>query len=69
MNRPIFSPEVIRLFWGLMSEDMQATYEDASAALRVAAIRATDEILIALENKHEHENAGTIGTVPPVGAA
>jgi len=63
MSRPIFSPEVIRLYWGLMSEDMQATYEDASAALRVAAIRATDEILIALEDQHERENAGTSSPV------
>lgn len=69
MNRPIFSPEVIRLHWGRMSPQMQEAYEEASAALRVAAIRATDEILTALDDEHEREleSACTSGLLAPVG--
>lgn len=48
----IMPPEQIRTYWGLLSEQTREAYEDASVALRLAATRATSEILYQLEENN-----------------
>jgi hypothetical protein len=52
-QRTVMSHDELRIYWGRISENTKAAYEDASIELRKIMARATDEILESLEEDND----------------